>query len=50
MSEEDIENLKAKNLQIEYRLVKANKVVDKVNQMGFWKRLVYLFKGKKVFK
>ena len=50
MSEEDIENLKVKNLQLEDRLVKANKVVDKVNQMGFWKRLVYLFKGKKVFK
>ena len=50
MSEEDIENLKAKNLQLEDRLVKLNKVIDKVNQMGFWKRLVYLFKGKKVFK
>ena len=50
MSEVEIENLKAKNLQLEARLVKANKVVDKVNQMGFWKRLVYLFKGKKVFK
>ena len=43
-------DLKAKNLQLEDRLVKANKAVDKVNQMGFWKRLVYLFKGKKVFK
>ena len=50
MSEEDIVNLKAKNLQLEDRLVKLNKAVDKVNQMGFWKRLVYLFKGKKVFK
>ena len=46
----EIGDLKAKNLQLEDRLVKANKVVDKVNQMGFWKRLVYLFKGKKVFK
>lgn len=42
----EIGDLKAKNLQLEDRLVKANKVVDKVNQMGFWKRLVYLFKGK----
>ena len=50
MSEVEIENLKAKNLQLEDRLVKANKVIDKVSQMGFWKRLVYLFKGKKVFK
>ena len=46
----EISDLKVKNLQLEDRLVKANKVVDKVNQMGFWKRLVYLFKGKKVFK
>ena len=46
----EIGDLKAKNLQLEDRLVKANKAVDKVNQMGFWKRLVYLFKGKKVFK
>lgn len=46
MIDEDIENLKTKNLQLEDRIVKANKVVDKVNQMGFWKRLVYLFKGK----
>lgn len=38
--------LRADNLHLEDRLVKANKVVDKVNQMGFWKRLVYLFKGK----
>ena len=43
MIDEDIENLKAKNLQLEDRIVKLNKVVDKVNQMGFWKRLVYLF-------
>ena len=50
MVDEAIENLKSKNLQLEDRLVKANKAVDKVNQMGFWKRLVYLFKGKKVFK
>ena len=42
----EIGDLKAKNLQLEDRLVKANKAVDKVNQMGFWKRLVYLFKGK----
>ena len=49
MSEEDIVNLKAENLQLEDHIVKLNKVVDKVNQMGFWKRLVYLFKGKKVF-
>lgn len=48
MSEVEIENLKAKNLQLEARLVKASKVVDTVNQMGFWKRLVYLFKGKLV--
>ena len=39
-------DLKAEKLQLEDRLVKANKVIDKVNQMGFWKRLVYLFKGK----
>ena len=38
--------LQADNLHLENRIVKANKVVDKVNQMGFWKRLVYLFKGK----
>ena len=50
MVDEDIENLKTKNMQLEDRIVKLNKVVDKVNQMGFWKRLVYLFKGKKVFK
>ena len=43
-------DLKAEKLQLEDRLVKANKVIDKVSQMGFWKRLVYLFKGKKVFK
>ena len=43
-------DLKAEKLQLEDRLVKANKVIDKVKQMGFWKRLVYLFKGKKVFK
>lgn len=42
--------LQADNSYLEDRLVKLNKVVDKVNQMGFWKRLVYLFKGKKVFK
>ena len=42
--------LQADNSYLEDRIVKANKVVDKVNQMGFWKRLVYLFKGKKVFK
>ena len=46
MVDEDIENLKTKNMQLEDRIVKLNKVVDKVNQMGFWKRLVYLFKGK----
>ena len=46
----EIGDLKAKNLQLEDRIVKLNKVVDKVNQMGFWKRLVYLFKGKIVFK
>lgn len=46
MIDEDIENLKAKNIQLEDRIVKLNKVVDKVNQIGFWKRLVYLFKGK----
>ena len=46
----EIGDLKANNLQLEDRIVKLNKVVDKVNQMGFWKRLVYLFKGKKVFK
>ena len=39
-------DLESKNLQLEDHLVKANKVIDKVNQMGFWKRLVYLFKGK----
>ena len=39
-------DLKVKNLQLEDRLVKANKVIDKVNQVGFWKRLIYLFKGK----
>ena len=50
MVDEDIENLKTKNMQLEDRIVKLNKVIDKVNQMGFWKRLVYLFKGKKVFK
>lgn len=38
--------LQADNSYLEDRIVKANKVVDKVNQMGFWKRLVYLFKGK----
>ena len=38
--------LQADNSYLEDRLVKLNKVVDKVNQMGFWKRLVYLFKGK----
>ena len=35
MIDEDIENLKTKNMQLEDRIVKANKVVDKVNQMGF---------------
>lgn len=42
----EIGDLKTKNLQLEARIVKANKVVDKVNQMGFFKRLNYLFKGK----
>lgn len=41
-----IGTLQADNSYLEDRIVKANKVVDKVNQMGFWKRLVYLFKGK----
>ena len=45
-----IGTLQADNSYLEDRIVKANKVIDKVNQMGFWKRLVYLFKGKKVFK
>ena len=50
MSEVEVENLKTKVIHLEDRVVKLNKVIDKVNQMGFWKRLVYLFKGKKVFK
>lgn len=43
----EIGDLKAKNLQLEDRLVKANKVVDKVNQMGFGNVLFIYLKGRK---
>ena len=46
MSEVEIKNLKAKILYLEDQWLKSKTELSKVKQMGFWKRLVYLFKGK----
>ena len=42
--------LQADNLHLENQWLKSKAELCKIKQMGFWKRLVYLFKGKKVFK
>lgn len=42
--------LQADNLHLENQWLKSKTELCKIKQMGFWKRLVYLFKGKKVFK
>lgn len=42
--------LQADNLYLENQWLKSKTELCKIKQMGFWKRLVYLFKGKKVFK
>ena len=42
--------LQADNLHLENQWLKSKTELCKLKQMGFWKRLVYLFKGKKVFK
>ena len=46
----EIGDLKAKNLYLEDQWLISKTKLCKIEQMGFWKRLVYLFKGKKVFK
>lgn len=45
-----IGTLQADNLHLENQWLKSKTELGKIKQMGFWKRLVYLFKGKKVFK
>lgn len=45
-----IGTLQADNLHLENQWLKSKTELCKIKQMGFWKRLVYLFKGKKVFK
>ena len=46
----ELSDLKSKNLYLEDQWLKSKTELGKIKQMGFWKRLVYLFKGKKVFK
>ena len=38
--------LQADNLHLENQWLKSKTELCKIKQMGFWKRLVYLFKGK----
>ena len=38
--------LEADNLHLENQWLKSKAELCKIKQMGFWKRLVYLFKGK----
>lgn len=45
-----IGTLQADNLHLENQWLKSKTELCKIKQMRFWKRLVYLFKGKKVFK
>ena len=42
----EISDLKSKNLYLEDQWLKSKTELCKIKQMGFWKRLVYLFKGK----
>lgn len=41
-----IGTLQADNLHLENQWLKSKTELCKIKQMGFWKRLVYLFKGK----
>ena len=42
----ELSDLKSKNLYLEDQWLISKTKLCKIEQMGFWKRLVYLFKGK----
>ena len=44
----ELSDLKSKNLYLEDQWLISKTKLCKIEQMGFWKRLVYLFKGVKI--
>ena len=44
----ELSDLKSKNLYLEDQWLISKTKLCKIEQMGFWKRLVFIFKGVKI--